>query len=311
LIAGTTKSGQTLTASNSLADIDGIGPITYQWQSSQDGVTWSDLSVGSTISLSIAVVGLKLRVKASYIDGIGTKESVSSTITDVILPGLNVINGTTGNDNLIGTSFDDLINAGSGNDLIIGSAGNDTIDGGAGVDTLSYAGAYVSFTVSNAANKAISLTNAKFGSDSVTNVERFKFTDKCFANDVSGNAGNAAKVIIAAFGKANIPQFLAIGLTLADSGQSIDNLCETVTNAKLVESIAGDSSTTGYVAAIFKNVVGRAPNVLESNSFVSMIETGSISRLGLLELAAKHSMVSDTVNSLNVELLGIPYDPGF
>ena len=310
-ITGTTKSGQVLTASNSLADSDGLGSITYQWQSSPDGSTWANLTTGSSITLSNAVVGLKVRVNATYTDVLGAKELVSSFATDAIQSGANVINGTTGNDNLIGTSAIDLISAGAGNDLVTGSSGNDTIDGGAGIDTLTYAGTYATFSVANGANGALTLTSSKFGSDSVTNVERFKFSDKCFANDVSGAAGNAAKVITAAFGKAYVPQFLAIGLTLADSGQSIDTLCETVTNAKLVESIAGDSTTNGYVAAIFKNVVGRAPNVLESNSFVSMIDTGSISRLDLLELAAKHSMVSDTVNSLNVELLGIPYDPGF
>jgi Ca2+-binding RTX toxin-like protein len=49
---------------------------------------------------------------------------------------MNVINGTSAQDNLTGTSAIDLISAGSGNDLISGSTGNDTIDGGAGVDTL-------------------------------------------------------------------------------------------------------------------------------------------------------------------------------
>lgn len=311
MVSGTTKSGQVLTASNSLSDSDGLGSITYQWQSSSDGNTWSDLTTGSTITLSNAVVGLRLRVTATYIDLLGTKESIYSTTTDAIQSGANVINGTAGNDNLVGTSTVDMISAGAGNDLITGSVGNDTIDGGTGVDTLTYSGTYATFSVANGANGVLTLASSKFGSDSVINVERFKFSDKCFANDVSGSAGNAAKAITAAFGKAYVPQFLAIGLTLADSGQSIDNLCETVTNAKLVESISGDSSTNGYVAAVFKNVVGRAPNLLESNSFVSMIDSGSISRLGLLELAAKHSMVSDTVNSLNVELLGIPYDPGF
>jgi hypothetical protein len=223
----------------------------------------------------------------------------------------NTTTGTAQNDTLPGTSGDDVINAGDGNDVVTGSAGNDTIDGGTGIDTLSFAGTYATFSVSQGANGAVKLTNSKFGTDNVTNLERFKFSDVHFANDLSGSAGNAAKVITAAFGKAYVPQFLAIGLTLADSGQSIEALCETVTANKLVESIAGDSSTNAYVAALFKNVVGRAPNILELNTFAGMLETGSISRLGLLELAATHSMVSDTVNALSVELVGIAYEPGF
>ena len=204
-----------------------------------------------------------------------------------------------------------MINAGDGNDVVTGSAGNDTIDGGTGVDTLSFAGNFAAFSVSQGANGAVKLTNSKFGTDSVTNVERFKFSDVHFANDLSGSAGNAAKVITAAFGKEYVPQFLAIGITLADSGQSIEALCATVTRDNLVESIAGDSSTNGYVSALFKNVVGRAPNIFELKAYASMLETGAISRHGLLEFAANHSMVSDAVDSLKVELLGIAYEPGF
>lgn len=301
-IAGTARVGEVLTASNSLADSDGIGSITYQWQGSEDGVSWSYLSTGSTLTPSNAFVGLKLRVSASYTDALGTKESVSSSATNAVQSaGSNVINGTSGNDNLIGTAGNDLIFAGAGNDIIKASAGNDTIDGGDGIDT--YA---TTFRAGLSKGKTGELM---IGYATVTNVERIKFIDVCFANDVSGAAGNAAKVITAAFGKDYVYRFLAIGLTLADSGQSIDNLCETVTNAKLVESIAGDNSTYGYVTAIFKNVVGRAPNVKEASDFVSMIDTGSTSRLGLLEMAAKHSLVADTVNSLMLELVGIPYSP--
>jgi Ca2+-binding RTX toxin-like protein len=233
-----------------------------------------------------------------------------TTVPGTTVPGTN-LSGTAKNDTLPGTSGDDVINAGDGNDVVTGSAGNDTIDGGTGVDTLSFAGNFAAFSVSQGANGAVKLTNSKFGTDSVTNVERFKFSDVHFANDLSGSAGNAAKVITAAFGKAYVPQFLAIGLTLADSGQNIEALCATVTANKLVESIAGDSSTNAYVSALFKNVVGRAPNILELNTFAGMLESGSISRLGLLELAATHSMVSDTVNALSVELVGIAYEPGF
>jgi hypothetical protein len=214
-------------------------------------------------------------------------------------------------DALPGTSGNDVINAGDGNDLITASPGNDTMDGGAGVDTISYAGTYADFSVSEGENGALKLTSSKFGSDNIINVERFKFSDVHFANDLSGSAGNAAKVITAAFGQEYVPQFLAIGITLADSGQGIEALCATVTRDNLVESIAGDSSTNGYVSALFKNVVGRAPNIFELKAYAGMLETGAISRLGLLEFAANHSMVSDAVDSLKVELLGIAYEPGF
>jgi len=245
-----------------------------------------------------------------------TKIALSTTGTTSVVfnnlpPVANVINGTDGVDNLVGTAAIDSISAAGGNDFISASAGNDTIDGGAGIDTLSYAGLYTSFTIAAGSGGALTLASTKYNNDTVRAVERIKFTDKCFASDVAGSAGNAAKVITAAFGKDYVPQFLAIGLTLADSGQSLTDLCQTISTARLVESIAGVSTTSGYVETIFKNVVGRAPNALESSSFVSMIDSSAISRQGLLELSAQHSMVAETVNALNVSLMGIAYEPGF
>ena len=47
------------------------------------------------------------------------------------------INGTTGDDSLVGGTEDDLISGLEGNDTLSGSAGNDTLDGGAGNDSMS------------------------------------------------------------------------------------------------------------------------------------------------------------------------------
>lgn len=85
-INGTTKSGQILTASNNLTDADGLGNISYTWQTSNDGLTWSNLSNGSTLTITNNLVGNYIRVNATYIDGHGTSELVSSIKTDAIKP---------------------------------------------------------------------------------------------------------------------------------------------------------------------------------------------------------------------------------
>jgi Ca2+-binding RTX toxin-like protein len=48
-------------------------------------------------------------------------------------PGV-LINGTAGNDSLVGGSGNDTINGFAGNDTIVGGAGNDALDGNDGVD---------------------------------------------------------------------------------------------------------------------------------------------------------------------------------
>jgi Domain of unknown function (DUF4347)/Cadherin-like/WD40-like Beta Propeller Repeat len=85
-ITGLTQVGQTLTVSNTLTDADGLGPIAYQWQQSIDGTNWTDITgeTNATIALQPAQVGQKLRVRASYIDGQTTAETVFSLPTAAI-----------------------------------------------------------------------------------------------------------------------------------------------------------------------------------------------------------------------------------
>lgn len=196
-------------------------------------------------------------------------------------------------------------------DNFIGTAGNEFIDGSAGIDTVSYAAKYSSFTVTANSAGYTTLTSNQFGTDNIKNIERIHFSDKWFANDISDNAGTVAKVIVAGLGAKSIGQYMAVGLSLADSGKSLNNLCEIITDAKLIETVSGDSSIQGYVNTLFNNVVGRMPNALESMTYESMINSGSITRSGLLELAATTGLTQDIVNSLSIELLGIPYSPGF
>ena len=82
-ISGTAAQNETLLAANILADEDGMGAVCYQWQSSADGATWTDMAgaVGSTIALSQAQVGQRIRVVAGYTDGHGTTESIASMAT--------------------------------------------------------------------------------------------------------------------------------------------------------------------------------------------------------------------------------------
>jgi Ca2+-binding RTX toxin-like protein len=86
-VGGTAIQGQTLAASNTLADIDGLGSIGYQWQFSTDGTTWNaiDGATADSFMLGAAQVGQQVRVTASYIDGHGTAELVDSSATTTIV----------------------------------------------------------------------------------------------------------------------------------------------------------------------------------------------------------------------------------
>ena len=81
-IAGTPTQGGTLTATNTLFDLDGLGAIHYQWQA--DGV---DISGGTngTLVLTQAEVGKAIAVKARYTDSLGSDESMNSATTTAVL----------------------------------------------------------------------------------------------------------------------------------------------------------------------------------------------------------------------------------
>jgi len=89
-INGVTTQGETLTASNDLADADGLGAITYQWQA--DGADIGGAN-SSTYVLTQNEVGKVITVKASYIDAMGTEESVISAATSAVLPVPSLVTG--------------------------------------------------------------------------------------------------------------------------------------------------------------------------------------------------------------------------
>src|SRR5882757_8487131 len=106
-ISGTAAQDQVLTASNTLADTDGLGPISYQWQRDGGNVAGA---TGTTYTLSAADVGHSIDVVASYTDGGGTLESVASNPTATVthvdhLPtGTVTISGTAAQDQVLTAS---------------------------------------------------------------------------------------------------------------------------------------------------------------------------------------------------------------
>ena len=94
---------RSLTAANTLADEDGLGTISYQWQ--RDGVDIGG-ATGSTYTLTQADVGTTITVVASYTDGEGTSESVTSA---GVGPVANVNDAPTGSVTISGTPTEDQI----------------------------------------------------------------------------------------------------------------------------------------------------------------------------------------------------------
>jgi Ca2+-binding RTX toxin-like protein len=110
-ISGTPVQGQILTAANILADVDGLGAVSYKWLANGVAITGA---TAATFTLTSAQLGKTLSVTATYTDAKGTLESKTSGSTLAVLNG--TVTGTAGNDILMGSY--------AGNTLV-GLAGND------------------------------------------------------------------------------------------------------------------------------------------------------------------------------------------
>jgi len=166
-IAGLVLQGETLTASHTLADADGLGAITYTWKAGT-----KVLATGVNYTLTNKDIAKLITVTASYTDGNGTDESVTSAPTIPVVAlitgdktgasedflqgkagadlikgyalsddllggnGNDTLLGGTGDDSLYGEVGDDVLSGEDGDDFLSGDAGNDSLDGGNGNDIL-------------------------------------------------------------------------------------------------------------------------------------------------------------------------------
>ncbi len=178
-ISGTPTQGQTLSASNSLADPDGInGSISYQWYAGGSAIAGA---TGSTYTLTQAEVGKTISVTASYVDGDGNSTSVPSAATTAVA---NINDNPTGSVTISGSPvLGNTLTAATGSIADadgLGSfsyqwyAGNVAIDGATGssyVLTESEIGKTITVKVSytDGGNKAESLTSSATGTVSASN----------------------------------------------------------------------------------------------------------------------------------------------
>jgi diphthamide synthase (EF-2-diphthine--ammonia ligase) len=106
-ITGTATEDQVLTAVSTLADVDGLGTLHYQWQrDSGAGFVDAGAADQSTYTLGEADVGGVVRVVVGYTDGQGTAETVTSSATAAIA---NVNDAPTGGAAISGASTEDQI----------------------------------------------------------------------------------------------------------------------------------------------------------------------------------------------------------
>ncbi|MFK0269172.1 peroxidase family protein, partial [Pseudomonas asiatica] len=207
LISDTTPAlGQTLTAlTGSIADLDGLGAFSFQWQQGTGGIFTNIIGATSaTFTPGLDQGGQQLQVIVRYTDAFGAQESLTSAATAAV-PALTLV-GTNGADILIGSAGNDVISGLDGADQLFGGLGNDILNGGLGADAMNGGGGNDTFVVDNVGDTVIEALNG--GVDMVqtslasytlgANVENLTYTGvgnfigggNALDNVITGGAGN-------------------------------------------------------------------------------------------------------------------------
>jgi hypothetical protein len=223
---------------------------------------------------------------------------------------------------------DDAIQALGGDDRFKGNGdeGGDYFFGGDGLDTAIYRGKLSEYVV-NADNaiwdgrsndgKTVSgykiedQISSRDGTDYLNDAERLKFEvaevngANHIALDIKGNAGAAAKILGALWGKESVenPAFVGIVLHYLDSGVSYEALLDLALGA-----ILGTNRTNeAIVELVFTNLVGEAPTQDVKTELASYMDSGAYSQAAFTRAIADLELNATNINLVGLSNTGLQY----
>lgn len=171
---------------------------------------------------------------------------------------------------------------------------DDSIDGGLGIDTAAYIGSFSNYSLAKD-TAGWNIHSTLDGTDTLTNIERLKFSDKNIALDVtpSGNAGQAMEFIgVIAPAQLDSAPIRGLIISLFDQGNTMEGLCQLALDINLVPK----ASNADLANAIFSNVTGGGTASQDmTNALVDYIESHSQANF-LATVAGMH---------INVDLVGL------
>ena len=126
------------------------------------------------------------------------------------------------------------------------------------------------------------------------------------ALDLDGNAGIAAKTIIATFGADSLGSYMSAALSVVDGGTTLDGLCDLVVDLSLIENVIGSSTNGSFVDHVYENVVGIAPSSADHDTYTALLDIGTYTKSSLLALAANTTLTANLLTANSVDLIGAP-----
>jgi len=192
------------------------------------------------------------------------------------------------------------------NDTIKGQPGTDFFDGGLGLDTVVYSGPMERYTVNKTGNRyVVSEPTGSDDTDYLINIERLQFSNTKVALDMTGKAGDAARLIGALLGPSYVKDKALAGVVigLLDQNYSTQTIATLGLGTSTYIGLAGSSSNEDFVKHVFKNVIGRPPAEAELQTYVGMLSAGT-SQAALAVMAADTEFTAEKIGLAGLVLNG-------
>jgi Ca2+-binding RTX toxin-like protein len=192
------------------------------------------------------------------------------------------------------------------NDTIKGQPGTDFFDGGLGLDTVVYNGPMERYTINKTGNRyVVSEPTGSDDTDYLINIERLQFSNTKVALDMTGNAGDAARLIGALLGPSYVKDKALAGVVigLLDQNYSTQTIATLGLGTSTYIGLAGSSSNEDFVKHVFKNVIGRPPVEAELQTYVGMLSAGT-SQAALAVMAADTEFTAEKIGLAGLILNG-------
>ena len=183
------------------------------------------------------------------------------------------------------------------NDTIKGQPGTDFFDGGLGLDTVVYNGPMERYTINKTGNRyVVSEPTGSDDTDYLINIERLQFSNTKVALDMTGNAGEAARLIGALLGPTYVKDKALAGVVigLLDQNYSTQTIATLGLGTSTYIGLAGSSSNEDFVKHVFKNVIGIPPTEADLQTYVGMLSAGT-SQAALAMMAADTEFTAEKI----------------
>jgi serralysin len=211
-------------------------------------------------------------------------------------PGVNMAALLSGNDTIIGNSWDNKLE---------GFTGNDYVEGGGGTDTAVFFGDLARYTYT--LDGSLIHTFGPDGHDTLVGISRLEFDDWGVAFDIDGTAGEAYRLYQAAFDRQ--PDLAGLGYQMhaLDGGLALRQVAGNFVASPEFQSRYGALNNTQFVTQLYANVLDRAPDAAGLAYHVAHLNAGMSRGEVLVGFSESPENQANVIGQIDHGMLYLPF----